>query len=94
MVDVAHPDHEAQIAAVHRILGELGYDDIPELLVFNKIDRLDDEQVQDRLNGHNAIGISALHERGIQTLLERIDEALPPAVRMRRPPTRLDRPAS
>ena len=33
LVDGSHPDQGAQIAAVERILRELGYGDIPRLLV-------------------------------------------------------------
>ena len=38
LVDASHPGLEAQIAAVDRILDDLGYAEIPRLLVFNKID--------------------------------------------------------
>lgn len=38
VVDIAHPDHEEQIAAVNRTLEEIGANDKPMLLVFNKID--------------------------------------------------------
>src|SRR4030095_14094173 len=40
VVDAAHPDHEQQMEAVERILGELGLAETPRLLVYNKVDLL------------------------------------------------------
>ena len=42
MVDAAQPDPAGQIAAVRSVLGEIGASDVPELLVFNKADLLDE----------------------------------------------------
>lgn len=77
LVDVAHPDHAAQVRAVDRILEELGYQDIPRLLVGNKIDLLGDEEAALRLAELEAIGISAARKRGIDRVLVEIDRALP-----------------
>src|SRR4051812_48499792 len=38
VVDSSSPDREAQIDAVNQVLGEIGADSIPQLLVMNKID--------------------------------------------------------
>lgn len=38
VVDISHPDHEEQIAAVGRTLAEIGAADKPTILVFNKVD--------------------------------------------------------
>lgn len=38
VVDISHPDHEEQIAAVNRTLEDIGAIDKPTILVFNKID--------------------------------------------------------
>ena len=38
VVDISHPDHEEQIAAVNRTLEEIGANDKPTIMVFNKID--------------------------------------------------------
>ncbi len=40
VVDAASPAREAQIAEVDRVLREIGADHVPQLLVFNKVDRL------------------------------------------------------
>jgi GTP-binding protein HflX len=78
VVDASHPGYEDQIAAVERILGELGYEEIPRLLVFNKIDRLGDDALAGRLAGHDALAISALKARGIEELLAAVERVLPP----------------
>jgi len=38
VVDAAHPDREAQIAAVDAVLTEIGADSVPQIRVYNKID--------------------------------------------------------
>ena len=38
VVDISHPDHEEQIAAVNKTLEEIGALDKPTIVVFNKID--------------------------------------------------------
>ncbi len=45
VVDAANPDFPEQIAQVQRVLQEIGAGDVPQLLVFNKIDALDPSQV-------------------------------------------------
>jgi GTP-binding protein HflX len=83
VVDASHPGYEAQIAAVERILGELGYHEIPRILVLNKADLLAEEEIEDRAAGRDAVVISATTGRGIEALLHRIDEGLPEKVRGR-----------
>lgn len=41
VVDAANPEYAEQIAQVQMVLAEIGAQDIPQLLVFNKIDNLD-----------------------------------------------------
>jgi len=48
-VDASNPDHVEQIAQVQRVLKEIGAQDIPQLLVFNKTDALDADQQPLRL---------------------------------------------
>jgi GTP-binding protein HflX len=77
LADASHSDLEAQVDAVERILTELSYDDIPRLLVLNKADLVDADDLIERLGGRDAIAISALRGAGIDRLLERIDFSLP-----------------
>jgi len=39
VVDASSPDRDAQISAVNEVLAEIGADAVPQVLVFNKIDR-------------------------------------------------------
>ena len=40
VVDAANPNHPEQIAEVQRVLEDIGAQDVPQMLVFNKIDAL------------------------------------------------------
>ncbi len=40
VVDSADPDRDEQIGAVNAVLAEIGADQVPQLLVYNKVDRL------------------------------------------------------
>ena len=42
VVDAANPNHPEQMAEVQRVLHEIGAADVPQVLVFNKIDALDE----------------------------------------------------
>lgn len=44
VVDAANPHHPEQIAEVQRVLAEIGAADVPQLLVFNKLDALENGQ--------------------------------------------------
>ena len=85
LVDAAHAGYRDQIQAVDRLLDELGYDRIPRLLVFNKIDLLGEDDRNERLAGHDALAISAVTHDGIPELLSRIDLALPADARLAGP---------
>ena len=72
VVDVSHPEAEAQISAVNIVLDELDATDIPTFMVFNKIDRLkteDDLQIL-RCQYPEAFPISAQHGDGVEALTE------------------------
>ena len=42
VVDGANPDHPEQIAQVQKVLAEIGADAVPQVLVFNKLDAIDE----------------------------------------------------
>ena len=72
VVDVSHPEAEAQIAAVNVVLEELEATDIPMLMVFNKIDRLKGEEDLHilRCQYPDALPLSAQRGDGISVLLD------------------------
>ena len=72
VVDVSHPEAEAQIAAVNEVLDELDATDIPMLIVLNKIDNLKTEDDLKILQSRypDAHAISAHRGDGIAALME------------------------
>ena len=49
VVDAANPNHLEQIAEVQRVLADIGAADVPQLLLFNKLDALPPERRPVRL---------------------------------------------
>ncbi len=76
VVDAASPDIDRRIQAVRQVLSELGFDEKPELLVFNQIDRLPADEIEALARRYGAVPVSALEARGMQRLLERAEEML------------------
>jgi GTP-binding protein HflX len=76
LVDASSPQLENQIASVNRILGELQLDAIPRLLVFNKTDLVDPEELENRRRVYNAIPISAIDRSTLGTLVNEISQRL------------------
>lgn len=52
VVDASNPGFPEQMAQVQKVLGEIGASDIPQLLVFNKLDALPTDQHPPRLQDH------------------------------------------
>jgi GTPase len=76
VVDGSSPDPDANIAAVHEVLGEIGVGDVPEVLVFNKVD-LDPLAVARVAADHpGALAVSARTGTGIDALLHTVAERL------------------
>jgi GTP-binding protein HflX len=72
VVDVTHPNYEEQMQVVSETLGELDARDKPTLVVFNKIDAMEDRTLLRRLrrNHPDAVFTSALRGIGLGTLKE------------------------
>jgi GTP-binding protein HflX len=87
VVDASGTDPDGQISAVRTVLTEIGAEHVPELMVFNKVDRLptdvereeDDERVDVKtlLATHpGAVAISALTGAGVDDLLTVVADRL------------------
>ena len=78
VVDASHPEPVAQLKTVREVISEVDAQAIPEIVVFNKADLIDDTQ---RLVLHglasDAVFVSARTGEGIAELKARIDATLP-----------------
>jgi GTPase len=82
VVDASNPDFVEQIEQVQRVLGEIGAADIPQLLVFNKIDALEAERQPVRMSDEfeidgvqtQRIFVSARSMTGLPLLRQRLSE--------------------
>lgn len=80
VVDVSHPLAEEQVAAVNRVLEELGAGAKPTLMVFNKIDQTNGGATLPRLRERhpNSVAISARTGAGVSELLDAIGSQIRP----------------
>jgi len=76
VVDAAAPDPDAQISAVRTVLAEIGADRVPELLVFNKADRVPSEAERLAKNHEGAVAMSALTGEGVDLFLRTLSDRL------------------
>ncbi len=78
VVDAAHEDPAQQIKTVRDVVGEVDARDIPEIIVFNKADLIDnDQQILLRGLEPNAIFVSAKTGEGIEELQQLIADTIP-----------------
>jgi GTP-binding protein HflX len=80
VVDSASPQRDEQIAAVNAVLEEIGASEVPQILVYNQIDRvppqgLAPEVVRDACGKILNIKVSAFTGAGIDALREALAEA-------------------
>jgi GTPase len=85
VVDASSPVLDEQMDEVQRVLGEIGAADIPQVLVFNKLDRLDESQRPRKLRDHYELPggvqtprvfVSAIDGTGLAELRAVIAEAV------------------
>jgi GTPase len=78
VVDASHPDPAAQLATVRQVVADLDARDVPELVVFNKVDLADaDTRLLLRGLEPTAVFVSARTGEGIERLKETIAALLP-----------------
>ncbi len=82
IVDVSHPDFENHIETVDQILEEMELIALPKILVFNKIDVLENKEnfsplwLKNLVSKYNAIPISAKKGINLDLLIETIENKL------------------
>lgn len=78
VVDASHPDPASQLTTVRDVIGDVGARGIPEVVVFNKSDLIDDSaRLVLRGLEPNSIFASARTREGIDELLARISALIP-----------------
>jgi GTPase len=78
VVDASNPRRDEQIAQVDEVLDEIGVREIPQLRVYNKIDRIEASPRIDRDSDGRAVAawISAQHGLGLELLIQAVAERL------------------
>lgn len=70
----AHP--EDQITAVREVLAEIGADSVPEFIVFNKADLVEDHGASLVEDFQGSVAVSALNHSGLDTMLRRLADRM------------------
>jgi GTP-binding protein HflX len=79
VIDVSNRSFENHIAAVEKILEEIGISGKKTLRVFNKADRLEDKALLEILcRRFQAVAVSALQPESLEPLLELLEEIISP----------------
>jgi len=80
VVDVSHPQADEQVAAVNAVLKELGAEEKPTIMVFNKIDRAENGGAVARFTERwpHGVAVSAQTGEGIPGLLGEVGKQLRP----------------
>jgi len=76
IVDASNPRFPRHMESVERILGELGLSEKPSLLVFNKADKLSEEEAENLSRRYSAVSISALNPSTFGPLLRTVEGRL------------------
>jgi len=75
VVDASDPAFASQLAVTKEVLKEIGADDIPSLLILNKIDRVDDfTRARLRREHPHAVQLSALEPTDVEALKRRLQD--------------------
>jgi GTPase len=78
VVDVSDPARDEHIDEVNRVLAEIGAADLPQILVFNKIDRIEvaPRLERDETGRASHVWLSAMRSEGLDLLREAVAERL------------------
>ena len=63
VVDASNPDHPEQIESVMSVLRDIGAADVPQMLIFNKLDALPPERLP-----HKTLDSMELHDRSVDRI--------------------------
>jgi GTP-binding protein HflX len=76
VVDASAVHPEQQITAVREVLAEIGADQVPEFIVFNKADLVDDWGASLVEDHQGAVAVSALRNEGLEVMMRRLADRM------------------
>lgn len=78
LIDASNPEFESHFETTEKVLDEIGANENPKLVVFNKVDLLENLELIDRLKLHHedALFVSASTGEGLEALKETISDRL------------------
>ena len=76
VVDASAVHPEQQITAVREVLAEIGADQVPEFIVFNKADLVDDWGALLVEDHQGAVAVSALRNEGLEVMMRRLADRM------------------
>ena len=76
VVDASAVHPEQQITAVREVLAEIGADQVPEFIVFNKADLVDDWGAAVVEDHQGAVAVSALRNEGLEVMMRRLADRM------------------
>jgi GTPase len=83
LADASSEHFENHIASVEKILEELKLSEIPRMLVFNKADLLNDDELENLRRAFGAVVISAIDRGSLMHMIERLGDMLDEAAASR-----------
>lgn len=76
VIDASDPDCEDKLAAVEKLLGEIGLKDTPILHVFNKEDRADKIHLGNLCRRYDGVSVSGIDPKSLYPLIEKASHSL------------------
>lgn len=78
LVDISNPEFESHLSTTEKVLEEIGASDNPTLIVFNKMDLVEDDELPNRLRlaYENSLFVSAHSGEGLEELKTAISDKL------------------
>jgi GTP-binding protein HflX len=76
VIDCSNPAFDAQMTAVEKLLERLEFNTIPMIRVFNKIDLVSTETVENICARYGGIGVSALDSKTFAPLIRKMEDEI------------------
>ena len=76
VIDASDPAHDEHFETTEELLGQLGLDRIPRIVVYNKADQMDPRRAAMLAHEHDGVAVSALSRKTLRPLLKRMDRML------------------